>query len=130
MAYAAAPTLDDATLQNLALENNLSETAFTVKVGRGADADYELRWFTPLREVALCGHATLASGHVLIGERPVIRFRTRKAGILEVRRDEEGGVWNRLKADCALNIKGKNYSFVLDPGPSGATRHDGAEWSR
>ncbi len=82
--------LDDATLQNIALENNLSETAFTVPLAKGQDADFELRWFTPVKEVALCGHATLASGHVLIGDREVIRFRTRQAGILEVRREGEG----------------------------------------
>jgi PhzF family phenazine biosynthesis protein len=75
--------LPDETMQAIAMENNLSETAFTVPDATGA-ADYELRWFTPTTEVALCGHATLASGHVLIqGER--VRFRTRKAGILEVR---------------------------------------------
>jgi PhzF family phenazine biosynthesis protein len=79
--------LPDATLQAIAEENNLSETAFAVPAE--GDADYELRWFTPTTEVALCGHATLASGHVLIeGER--IRFRTRKAGVLVVERDGEG----------------------------------------
>lgn len=77
--------LDDATLQAIAQENNLAETAFTVPAT--GDADYELRWFTPTVEVALCGHATLASGHVLIGERETVRFRTRKAGILSVSRD-------------------------------------------
>ena len=71
------------------MENNLSETAFTIPATDG-EADYELRWFTPALEVALCGHATLASGHVLIGERDRIRFRTRKAGILEVARDGDG----------------------------------------
>jgi predicted PhzF superfamily epimerase YddE/YHI9 len=77
--------LPDATLQAIAEENNLSETAFTVPCG-DPEADYELRWFTPTTEVALCGHATLASGHVLIeGER--IRFRTRRSGVLEVGRD-------------------------------------------
>ena len=77
--------LPDETLQAIAMENNLSETAFTTPDASG-EADYELRWFTPTTEVALCGHASLASGHVLIaGE--TIRFRTRKAGILEVRRD-------------------------------------------
>ena len=76
--------LPDATMQAIALENNLSETAFTVPTS--GDADYELRWFTPTTEVALCGHATLASGHVLI-EGEAIRFRTRKAGILIVGRD-------------------------------------------
>jgi PhzF family phenazine biosynthesis protein len=80
--------LPDETMQAIAMENNLSETAFTVPDTTG-EADYELRWFTPTTEVALCGHATLASGHVLIrGER--VRFRTRKAGILEVRRGIAG----------------------------------------
>ena len=75
--------LDGATLQAIAAENNLSETAFTVRSQR-EDADYELRWFTPTTEVELCGHATLASGHVLIeGER--VRFATR-SGILTVSR--------------------------------------------
>ena len=77
--------LDDATLQAIAEENNLAETAFTVPTD--GDADYELRWFTPTTEVALCGHATLASGHVLIGDRDRVRFRTRKAGVLIVGRD-------------------------------------------
>ena len=76
--------LDDATLQAIAEENNLSETAFTVPTDRD-DADYELRWFTPTDEVELCGHATLASGHVLIHSDPV-RFATRHAGTLTVTR--------------------------------------------
>jgi predicted PhzF superfamily epimerase YddE/YHI9 len=80
--------LDDATLQAIAAENNLAETAFTVPTT--GDADYELRWFTPTVEVALCGHATLASGHVLIGERGTVRFRTRQSGILSVSRAGEG----------------------------------------
>lgn len=80
--------LDDATLQAIAEENNLAETAFTIPAA--GDADYELRWFTPTVEVALCGHATLASGHVLIGDREVVRFRTRRSGILTVARDGDG----------------------------------------
>jgi PhzF family phenazine biosynthesis protein len=78
--------LPDETLQAIAAENNLSETAFTIPAT--GDADYELRWFTPTTEVALCGHATLASGHVLI-ESDAVRFRTRKAGVLIVARDGE-----------------------------------------
>jgi PhzF family phenazine biosynthesis protein len=81
--------LPDEILQAIAMENNLSETAFTVAATDG-EADYELRWFTPTTEVALCGHATLASGHVLIGDRAQIRFRTRRAGILVVGRDGDG----------------------------------------
>jgi PhzF family phenazine biosynthesis protein len=81
--------LPDETLQAIAMENNLSETAFTVPSADG-EVDYDLRWFTPTVEVALCGHATLASGHVLMGERERLRFRTRQAGVLEVARDGEG----------------------------------------
>jgi PhzF family phenazine biosynthesis protein len=81
--------LPDEMLQAIAEENNLSETAFTVPA-TGGEADYELRWFTPTVEVALCGHATLASGHVLLGERDRLRFRTRQAGILVVGRDGAG----------------------------------------
>jgi len=78
--------LDDATMQAIAAENNLSETAFTVPSDSG-DADFDLRWFTPLSEVDLCGHATLAAGHVLMTEGPV-RFSTR-AGILTVSRRDD-----------------------------------------
>ena len=78
--------LPDEELQAIAMENNLSETAFTIPADDN-EADYELRWFTPAVEVVLCGHATLASGHVLIGDRDRIRFRTRRSGMLEVARD-------------------------------------------
>lgn len=54
--------LDDALMQRIAAENNLSETAFFVETGPGR---YGLRWFTPAMEVDLCGHATLASAHVV-----------------------------------------------------------------
>jgi len=69
--------LPDATLQNIAAENNLSETAFTVRRGN----DFDLRWFTPTMEVDLCGHATLAAAFVLFMENGVeassIRFHSR-----------------------------------------------------
>ncbi|MES2441723.1 MAG: PhzF family phenazine biosynthesis protein [Pseudomonadota bacterium] len=83
--------LADDILQAIAAENNLAETAFLIPDASGA-ADYELRWFTPAVEVALCGHATLASGHYILGkfpDRERVTFRTRKAGILEVARDGE-----------------------------------------
>lgn len=83
--------LADEVLQAIGEENNFAETAFVVKDATGA-ADWELRWFTPTVEIGLCGHATLASGHVLLerdgGDR--VTFRTRKAGILEVRRSAGG----------------------------------------
>jgi PhzF family phenazine biosynthesis protein len=79
--------LEDATMQAIAAENNLAETAFTVPSER-EDADFDLRWLTPTVEVDLCGHATLASAHILMrGER--IRFST-KSGILTVTRGAEG----------------------------------------
>ena len=77
--------LDDEMMQAIAAENNLSETAFTVPSERD-DADYDLRWFTPTVEVNLCGHATLASAHILLkGEQ--VRFAT-KSGILTVTRED------------------------------------------
>lgn len=83
--------LPDETLLAIAAENLFAETAFVVPDATGA-ADWELRWFTPAEEVRLCGHATLASGHVLLtrdgGERAT--FRTRRAGQLEVRRAASG----------------------------------------
>lgn len=79
--------LPDDMLQAIAMENNLSETAFTIPAGDN-EADYELRWFTPTSEVVMCGHATLASGHVLLSGN-VVRFRTRNAGMLTVARDGE-----------------------------------------
>ncbi len=78
----------DSVLQAIGEENNFAETAFLVADETG-EADYELRWFTPTSEVALCGHATLASGHVLLtreGARERATFRTRQSGLLEVRR--------------------------------------------
>lgn len=83
--------LDDAVLQSIAQENNLAETAFLVRDDGGA-SDYELRWFTPTVEVVLCGHATLASGHYLLtlSDADRVRFRTRRAGVLEVRRSGDG----------------------------------------
>jgi PhzF family phenazine biosynthesis protein len=84
--------LDDDVLQAIAQENNLSETAFIVPDATGA-ADYELRWHTPAAEVALCGHATLASGHYVLGADPArdqVTFRTRKSGVLKVARSDSG----------------------------------------
>lgn len=91
-----AAWLPDETLLAIAAENNLSETAFLVPAsgnGESGDADFELRWFTPAVEVALCGHATLASGHVVLQSEPTrgrVTFRTRSAGPLSVERDGMG----------------------------------------
>ena len=80
--------LPDATLQALAAENNLSETAFLVPEGTG----YRIRWFTPTVEVDLCGHATLAAAHVLFRHYrlpgPRISFHSR-SGALHVAQQEK-----------------------------------------
>jgi PhzF family phenazine biosynthesis protein len=76
--------IPDETLQHIAAENNLAETAFFVKTQSG----FELRWFTPLQEIDLCGHATLAAAHVLFNHlnHPgnLIGFETISAGNLIV----------------------------------------------
>ncbi len=80
---------DDAFLQAIASENNLSETAFLVPEENG----YEIRWFTPAVEVDLCGHATLASAHVILHfvdpERQKVEFYSRHSGKLIVERDKD-----------------------------------------
>jgi PhzF family phenazine biosynthesis protein len=78
--------LDDALMQAIAAENNLSETAFTVPSEKDG-VDFDLRWFTPTSEVDMCGHATLAAGHVLIHSEPV-QFAAR-CGILTVKRHSD-----------------------------------------
>ncbi|MEU3047421.1 MULTISPECIES: PhzF family phenazine biosynthesis protein [unclassified Streptomyces] len=84
----------DAWLQNVAAEVNLSETAFAHPLPPGAEADFALRWFTPAAEVDMCGHATLATAHVLHGdgrtEGPV-RFAAR-CGILTATTGDDGTV--------------------------------------
>ncbi|WP_423822763.1 PhzF family phenazine biosynthesis protein [Salinisphaera sp. SPP-AMP-43] len=91
----------DAQLAAIAAEHNLSETAFIVP---GADHYHELRWFTPTVEVELCGHATLASAHVLLNEldgysAPLI-FTTRFAGELGIATGN-GRLWLDLPAQLA-----------------------------
>jgi PhzF family phenazine biosynthesis protein len=80
--------IDDATMQNIAAENNLAETAFYIKKG----GQYHIRWFTPETEVDLCGHATLASAFVLFNAKnhsaDTIHFQSR-SGILSVRKNGE-----------------------------------------
>jgi PhzF family phenazine biosynthesis protein len=86
--------LDDEVLRKVAAENNLSATAFLVPEG----PNYQLRWFTPRREIKLCGHATLASAHLVLNvlqpKLAAIEFATRYSGHLTVERDG-----NRLRMD-------------------------------
>ncbi|WP_226832861.1 PhzF family phenazine biosynthesis protein [Acidithiobacillus sulfurivorans] len=72
---------DDSLLQAIAEENNLSETAFFVP----AEKAFQLRWFTPLKEVDLCGYATLATAHIIFEilgySKPIITFETRSGAL-------------------------------------------------
>ena len=81
--------LPDKTMQSIAAENNLAETAFIVPKGK----NFEIRWFTPAVEVALCGHATLATAYVLFNclnfREPEIVFYSLHSGILKVSRQGE-----------------------------------------
>lgn len=78
--------LPNELLMNIARENNLSETAFAVR----EDGDYRLRWFTPGGEIALCGHATLATAYVIMRfyrpEETALKFRT-LGGTLTVKKN-------------------------------------------
>jgi len=98
--------LSDDLMQNIAMENNLSETAFFVK----QDDHYRLRWLTPTTEVDLCGHATLASAHVLFQhleyEHSTISFST-SSGKLTVSRKK--GDW------YAMNFPAKPYPREAPP---------------
>lgn len=94
---------DDAWHQAVAAEMNLAETAFLTKEADG----FRLRWFTPKVEVALCGHATLASAHVLLQEglaRPeeMIRFHTQSGLLTASRKGEEIELDFPLEPDEAI----------------------------
>ena len=122
--------LPDEVMQNIAAENNLAETAFVVPRG----GRFDLRWMTPAIEVALCGHATLASAHVLIHHRGYkgdsIYFDS-KSGELSVSRDDGRLVLDfpaqpakpcrppaklseALRATPHTVLKGRDYFAVLD----------------
>src|ERR1700761_5735864 len=83
--------LDDGLMQAIAAENNVAETAFFVKAGRGA---YDLRWFAPEREVDLCGHATLASAWIVFNKLDAalneVRFMTRSGELIVTRGPNNG----------------------------------------
>lgn len=89
---------DDRILQNIARENNLSETAFLVKNHSG----YDIRWFTPTVEVDLCGHATLAAAHVL--------FHIRNFSHREIQFNSRSGKLRAVNNGSALTL-----DFPADP---------------
>ncbi|MCQ4212228.1 PhzF family phenazine biosynthesis protein [Streptomyces longispororuber] len=85
---------DDAWLQSVAVEVNHAETAFAHPLPEGGEADWALRWFTPATEVDMCGHATLATAHVLHSTgttKGPVRFATR-SGVLVATPHEDGSL--------------------------------------
>jgi PhzF family phenazine biosynthesis protein len=86
--------LPDAKMQQIAIENNLSETAFYVaRDPRELSGSFEIRWFSPITEIDFCGHATLASAFVIFDlepKRTEIVFETAKVGNLIVKRGKQG----------------------------------------
>lgn len=96
--------LPDELMQQLAAENNLSETAFVVPDGK----NYHIRWFTPNIEVALCGHATLAAAHVYFNElgfnENTISFNS-KSGMLSVEKGEDGWLTLNFPANTPIPVE-------------------------
>jgi PhzF family phenazine biosynthesis protein len=112
-----AAWLPDAVLQSIAMENNLSETAFLVPCPDPETADFDLRWFTPGTEVALCGHATLASGHLILSAVPTmaaVRFSTLKAGVLTVARLPKGYAMTLPSWPAADPITGAAFDAIAN----------------
>ncbi|MFJ6793380.1 PhzF family phenazine biosynthesis protein [Streptomyces sp. NPDC091268] len=114
----AGPWPDDAWLRQVAAELNHSETAFALPLpareerearapGEEGWADWEIRWFTPLVETNLCGHATLATTHVLRGEGLLtgpVRFHSRAGDVLVARSEDDGAITLDFPAAPATEV--------------------------
>ncbi|MDT0611022.1 PhzF family phenazine biosynthesis protein [Streptomyces lancefieldiae] len=120
---------DDDWLQHVAMEVNHAETAFAHRLPEGAEADWALRWFTPATEVAMCGHATLATAHVLSTtgtHRGPVRFATR-SGVLVATPREDGSITLDFPTAPLIPVEpsagvakalGAEPRTVLDTGPN------------
>lgn len=108
--------LPDETMQKIALENNLSETAFFIPL----ENDFQIRWFTPNAEVDLCGHATLASAHVLFQhlhyKKTAIKFQS-KSGQLIVRKEDELLILNFPASDLEAQYIPPNLKMAFNIHP-------------
>ncbi|MFD3336986.1 PhzF family phenazine biosynthesis protein [Streptomyces sp. NPDC058700] len=110
---------DDTWLQRVAAEVNLSETAFAHPLPAGGEADWALRWFTPTTEVDMCGHATLATAHVLHSTgrmRGPVRFAAR-CGVLGAAPESDG----------TITMDFPTSSLIPLPVPHGLEKALGAE---
>jgi PhzF family phenazine biosynthesis protein len=130
--------LPKSLMQSIAMENNLAETAFFVREGDG----FHIRWFTPVAEVDLCGHATLASSHVIFQHigwpEPEIRFQSR-SGVLVVGMDGDlltlnfpadstrevippAGLLESLGVESSFVLQGKTDYLILLPSQADVER--------
>ncbi|MFY8274165.1 PhzF family phenazine biosynthesis protein [Pseudoalteromonas sp. SSDWG2] len=99
-------------MQNIAAENNLSETAFIKEEGHGK---YAIRWFSPLTEIDFCGHATLASSYVIfdqLGYQGTIEFVTQAVGNLFVSQGEDGRIQMSFPNQCPEPIVDVPHALV------------------
>ncbi|MBT8386049.1 MAG: PhzF family phenazine biosynthesis protein [Ignavibacteria bacterium] len=111
--------IDDGLMQNIANEVNLSETSFVLKQGD----TFSIRWFTPTSEVPLCGHATLATAHILWEQQFVnktlpIHFSTRKSGTLKINFKNEMIVMNFPQMFVTPNANNEIIQKVFDVQPN------------
>ncbi|MFF0752910.1 PhzF family phenazine biosynthesis protein [Streptomyces sp. NPDC004267] len=120
---------DDAWMRQIAAEMNHSETAFALPLPTPAEADWSIRWFTPLVESRLCGHATLATAHVLRVERGLlgtVRFMSRWHGVLATHADEEGDITLDFPAAPSTKVPvPQGLSEALGIAPAATFRSEG-----
>lgn len=87
--------LSEDLMQSIAMENNLSETAFLVPDESSEEINYHIRWFSPMTEIAFCGHATLASAFVIFNKNPIlkaIRLSAKAVGVLTIVQKSDGKI--------------------------------------
>jgi predicted PhzF superfamily epimerase YddE/YHI9 len=112
--------LSDELMQQIAAQNNLAETAYIIPEGE----DFRIRWFTPAVEVALCGHATLASAHIFFNHldygKGQISFHS-KSGLLKVSKSADGKITLDFPADRPVPLNGKDAAKQSAEKDSGKT---------
>lgn len=99
--------LTDELMQSIALENNLSETAFLVKDKSSENNSYQIRWFSPLTEIDFCGHATLAAAFVLFNKDPEltkVRFSAKAVGSFTVVQLDDGKIQMDFPNTCPEKV--------------------------
>ena len=112
--------LDDTLMQSIAMQNNLSETAYLVKqvpdLKNAAGPTYHIRWFSPLKEMDFCGHATLASAFNVFTEYPTVscvNFHADAVGSLTIKKSEDGKIMMDFPNNKPECIYSKNVAKTV-----------------